>query len=315
MSYLPINFSLNFNDNQIDSKSQENNYQIPNLNLSSTIEYKNEIYKDNKNANINSLSLLNSTDNYKEYEKCEKSYKMMNGEFKHKDIDNFAINKKKKFYFKVNHFLLYSINNIESKKKLITEIKNLGRKKKDDKSIRGHDKYSDDNIIRKCKHLILNCIMNFINEKIKEIYNGNIGNNIFKKELLTLNKFQKSNAQINYNKEFLTKTLEEIFSETISSRFTNYLPQHNKNVIKSLENEEDIEKRKYFQKLFNLNFLQCLKHIRKEEFFEELNGLKNFNEIKDELIEEKEYISILEYYIDNYEVIIISKMYKKTITR
>ena len=118
MSYLPINFSLNFNDNQIDSKSQENNYQIPNFNLSSTIEYKNEISKDNKNANINSLSLLNSTDNYKEYEKCQKPYKMMKCEFKPKDIDNLPINKKKKLYFKVNHFLIYSINNIESKKKL-----------------------------------------------------------------------------------------------------------------------------------------------------------------------------------------------------
>ena len=71
--------------------------------------------------------------------------------------------------------------------------------------------------------------MEFINAKIKSIYNGDIGNSIYKKELLTLNKNQISDASIDFNKNLLNRTLGDIFSDTISSRFTNYLPFHNKN--------------------------------------------------------------------------------------
>ena len=49
--------------------------------------------------------------------------------------------------------------------------------------------------------------MKFINNQIIKIYNGNIGNGIFKKELQTINQSQKSDATINFNKNFLTKKL------------------------------------------------------------------------------------------------------------
>ena len=72
-------------------------------------------------------------------------------------------------------------------------------------------------------------------------------------------------------------------------------------------NEEDEEKRKYFQKLFNLTFLQCLKHFREENEVEEINGLKSYREIKKNLNEGKEYILTLDYYIQNIEYIIYNK--------
>ena len=54
----------------------------------------------------------------------------------------------------------------------------LGRKRKNDDSPGLHNKFSSDNLIRKCKHIILSKVIDFINQKIKDIYNGKIGDNI-----------------------------------------------------------------------------------------------------------------------------------------
>ena len=47
-------------------------------------------------------------------------------------------------------------------KKPFKEKKNLGRKKKSSIDLGEHNKFSDDNIIRKCKHVILDNVMNYI---------------------------------------------------------------------------------------------------------------------------------------------------------
>ena len=192
-----------------------------------------------------------------------------------------------------------------------------GRKTKlnNDKNVE-HNKYSDDNLRRKCKHLVLKYTLKFINHQILIIYNGNIGNGIFKKELQTLNQSQKSDATINFNKMFLSRTLKEIFSQNISGRFTNFPPHHNRLLIEKLLNEKDEEKRIYFSSLFNLTFIQCLKHFRGEEKIDILEGLKCFDEIKDEIINNYEddgidYYTTLYYYLNHYEEIINNKKARK----
>ena len=176
-----------------------------------------------------------------------------------------------------------------------------------------HNKFSDDNLRRKCKHLVLKYALIFINNKIKDIYNGNIGNGILRKELKTINHFQKYNINIDFNKEFLTKTLGDIFSDDITRRFA-YVPlNHNKMVINYLMNEKDENKRNYFHKLFNINFIQCLNHFIGKDFICELKGLKCLEEIKKEDILDKypldgeEYFKNLSFYLDNYVEIINSK--------
>ena len=161
------------------------------------------------------------------------------------------------------------------------------------------------------KCIILKSIMNFINEKIKEIYNGNIGHNIYKKELLTIKGDQNSNATIEYNQKFLYKTLGDIFSEKISSKYTNYSPNHNKILIKNLKNEEDDNKRLYFNNFFNLTFLQCLNHYIGIESIVELNGLAIFNENKNTLDEDERYIEFFSQYIRTYEGNIMKKKQRK----
>ena len=175
-----------------------------------------------------------------------------------------------------------------------------------------HTKYSDDNVRRKCKHLVLKSLLEFINEKIYQMYNGNIENGIFRKELQTMNQSQKSDATITFNKNFIKKKIGDILSEKISGRFTNYSENHNKILIEKLMNEKDEDKKKYFNRLFNLNFLQCLRHFIGLCSIDVLEGLKNFDQIKNELLirnpeDRIEYIEHLDYYFKHFEEIINKK--------
>ena len=92
------------------------------------------------------------------------------------------------------------------------ETKELGKKRKRNDGAGSHNKYSDDNIRRKVKHLVLSDTMKLINKKIYDIYEGDIGNGIFKKELLIINQKQKADATVQFNQEFLNKKLGDIFS-------------------------------------------------------------------------------------------------------
>ena len=174
-----------------------------------------------------------------------------------------------------------------------------------------HNKFSDDNIRTKCKHLILKSVLEFINKKIEEKYNGNIGQGIFIKKLLVINQKQKSDASIQFNKDFLDKTLGDIFSENISSRYTTYPLNHNNTLIKELLNDKDESKNTYFKKLFSLTFSDCLKHVRGSQIKEELEGLKGFDNINSEFRNDEDYLKIIKYYIMNYEDIIKNKRVRK----
>ena len=183
--------------------------------------------------------------------------------------------------------------------------KKRGRKPKDSSSGE-HNKYSDDNLRRKCKHLVLKNISDFINNKIFEIYKK-VDKGIISKKLLTIKQDQISNATISFNQKFLNKKIGDIFSEEISSRYTNYLPEHNKNLIRELINENDEDKREYFTGLFDLTFFDCLKQFRGTENYYYLNGLPTFDEIKYEFENDSEYLEVLTKYIFNYEKIIGNK--------
>ena len=302
--------------------SQDSDLQTPNFYFNSPIDInsQNQIENIENRPSLNNNNFLSSPlliqqmIIYKEIEKIERQTKVTTNDLKTNENLEFLNKKQKKNIFNVDEYSS-TINKEEINKlknNLMCKKSSYGRKKKEDQTKRQHNKFSDDNIRRKCKHLVLQSVMEYINEKIKIMYNGNIGNHIFKKEFLTLNKNQKSDATIEYNQNFLNKTLGDILSENISARFTNYLPQHNKLLIERLLNENDEYKKNYFKKLFSLTFLQCLKHFREEAFIEEINGIKCFKQIKENLNDEQEYIEALDYYIKNFEKIINNKRARKS---
>lgn len=278
-----------------DSINQDNNISFQNINDRSNDLFSFS-YEDNRIPSISNM-LNNSKDN----SIIEKYTKI--------DIEK---NPSEKNLFEGNK-VTFSESKTSTKKNKNT---NLGRKTKADNKKGKHNRFSDDILRRKCKHILLKYVFIFINEKIKIVNNYNIGSGYFIKQLLTLNKKQKSNTSIKYNQEFLYKSLRDIFSDDISSKYSNYNLEHNKLLIKELISEKNEEKRKYFQNLFSLNFLQCLKHFRGQESIKELEGMKLFNEIKNELNTEdddnEDYKKALENYINKYEDIILRKKPKKS---
>ena len=205
------------------------------------------------------------------------------------------------------------INKIYQNKKENKEKKKLlGRKKREDSESGEHNKFSDDNLRRKLKHIVLDNAFKFINEKIKKIYNENIGHGIYVKKLFMINQKQITEASIQFNKDFLNKTLGDIFSEDISQRYTSYNPRHNQTLIKALINEKDEDKKNYFIKLFSINFVDCLKHFRGTKNIKELKGMKGFNDMKSKYKDHADYLSCLENYIMNYEEVINNKKARKS---
>ena len=299
----------------------------------------NFFYNDNCDINDDSFpffsvdkgSLINNTDSFEDYEDYEDNFypdykkfyeqnininnrlcalptKSTMNEKKNNDKDNDK-DKDKISQIKANEA---NINNSIEKDKNVTKKKGLlGRKKKDDIRKGNHNKFSQDNLRRKCKHLVLESAFNFINDKIKEKYKGNIGNGIFIKQLLILNHKQKSDASIQFNKYFLNKTLGDIFSEKISSRYTMYKSFHNKCLIQILTGNEDEEKKIYFSKLFSITFVDCLRHFRGSKKIEELEGMNGFDKIKSKYENDADYLKSLEYYIIHYEEIMNNKRARK----
>ena len=216
-----------------------------------------------------------------------------------------------------------SRNQINKENIIKTKTKRGRKRKREEKNDESntdeknyHDKFSDDNLRKKCKNLVLKYVMEFINEKIKEKYKNNIGHGKFKKELKILDQKFKVNTKISVEKSFLTKTLREIFSGDISSKNNNLPKEFNKVLIEALlEDNNDVERKLYFNKLFNITFLDCLKYFRedKKACIEELKGFKTVSDIKDILIREsgQEYVDILIVHLKAYETEINNKKERK----
>ena len=215
--------------------------------------------------------------------------------------------------FKIDSLNLPKLEDIKLKKKCGRKRKNQKRDEKDE----NHNKFSDDNIINKCKHLVLKYTLEFLNNQIKIIYDGNIGKGSLKKELQIINNSQKTNAHVEFNKNFLKKKLCDIFSENISSKYRKYFKaNHNKLLIMELMNEKDENKKNFFIQLFNINFIQCLEHFIGKKYIKELNGLKCFKQIEDKILNKykedgKDYVKFLKFYLENFEKIINIKEPRK----
>ena len=188
---------------------------------------------------------------------------------------------------------------------------NLGRKKKGSSEKGIHNKYTSDNIIRKCKAVFINKLRNFINNKIKIFYELDGQQLSDSKKLMKMNQQQIINSHVKYNQFFLNRTIKEIFSENISSRCNKYSLEHNKNLINDLLKEKDKTKNIFFKDIFSLTFLDCIKHIRGDKNEDCLKGLQNLDEICQNLKTDDEYKESFKTYIIKFESIINNKKSRK----
>ena len=269
----------------------ENTYNLP-FCIENQINPNNFQMKENYLNDINNLELNNKkilTDTAKpfaELSNCSKKVKVPDNYFMD-NVESFGI-----------------LDSHESKV-FSQQKKKRGRKsKRIYNSYNELKKFSNDNNIRKCKTLVLTYSLEFLNYQIKKIYNGNIGHGIHMKKLLDISQEYKADNTINYMRKFINKTLKEIFSVEISKKYTSFLSNHNEVVIKKILKDNDDDKRKKFEKLFSLTFIDCLKRFVGEKTFEEFEGFPTFDEIKLKLNEDSEYIEKIKESLINFEDII-----------
>lgn len=168
-----------------------------------------------------------------------------------------------------------------------------------------------DNLVRRVKKIIFDSILKYDNSIISRMYN-NIGNGISIKKLLKPNHFQIKCTGTNFNKELLRKTQGEIFSTNITSKYTNYPPTHNKELIYNLLNEKDEEKKRIFNNLFSKTLLECIEHLIGKKEHDGLEGLEKIYESEMiELNEEEEYKDELKSIIKDIEKIFNEKKPRK----
>ena len=294
-----------FNENFESFNEDSNSYLYDNINYNLVNNY--DIF-----SSLNTVDLIQNETQFTNriYYTSNENQPLLLNNNKEKDDNVLDKPKEKIIIFKTE---LIKEKNIltQNKKAKIEEIKNNNEST--------HNKYADDNIMRKCKFIILSQIMNFINVKIKEKYN-HIGYGTKIKQLKKINKSQVTNIKVDYNIKFMNKQLKDIFSENISKRYTRFPLNKNEKLINELINEKDNEKKEYFNNLFILTFSDCLNHFIGQKFVPILNDLELFKEIINDSkklkkinvdINDKEYIEELRNYIENYEDILRSKKSRK----
>ena len=197
-----------------------------------------------------------------------------------------------------------SPKNLGKQNLIINRKKKRGPKGKNEKGYCYLEyKISNDNIIRKCKSLVLTYSLDFINYQLRKIYNQNIGQGINMRKLLDIDQEQKASNKVKDIRQLLTKSLREIFSVKISSKYTSFLSNHNEIIIKRALSEKDEDKRGKLNKLFNLTFIDCLNKFLGNNN-DEFDGFPLFDEIKSNLAQDDEYLVKIKEYLINFEDII-----------
>jgi hypothetical protein len=213
--------------------------------------------------------------------------------------------------------LMYLNNTISSEAKDTVKPK-FGRAKLGDKSIRKHNKYSYDNVMKKVKKEIFNYALIFINQILTLLLNYD------KKYIISENnviKYGKGDylKPLNYDKiintvqkgqnlQLLQMELKDLFSQNISQKFSNFTEDTNKKIIDDILTNEKENKNIMFALHLKLEEwldffshkkeIDILDNIQKEKkvTFERAEELLNKIAERDDL-----YFSIFVYHFYNYK--------------
>ena len=132
-----------------------------------------------------------------------------------------------------------------------TKIKyQKGRKKRDDKTERNHNKMSPDNIIKKIKSKIFEMILLFVNNILNQ--NNEEENNKILKDL-NYKYINQLNKIIDLG--FLDLPLKDLLSKDISPKFRQYDENYNRIIIEKIEKENNNE---IINVVFNMTFREWL---------------------------------------------------------
>ena len=134
-----------------------------------------------------------------------------------------------------------------------------------------------DTLRKKIKRKVLEYSMEFINE--------NITNKNYR--IKKIEPKQVENVKIDFEQIFMYKTLGDIFSAKVSSKYTSIIDpeNYNKNRIQKLRSSNE-----KLRNIFDITFIGCLEHFFCKSNKEELNGMKTYKDISYKNKEEKKDI-------------------------
>ena len=291
------------NNNLIDLIDLEYHSKL-NDNLYNFKQQINNIYPENENdENINEFSNL-FLESYKQYDESS----IQDDTYFNKIY--FFTKKKDELFNKINKTKDTKQTNELSKedlKNIHSHIKKAkGRKLKNSKDQGFHNKFTFDNIIRKIKAISMQSFFNFFNNKIKEVYKDSEVKSLW--GLKKLNQSQIKNSNIEYNRLFFEKSLKDIFSDDITTKWKTEGRDHNKKLIEKLLNEENKEKKIIFEKILNYKFIDIVKYLRGErEGLDQLKGLDFDKYMWNKIKKDENYLIIFKNNMENIEKLIQNK--------
>ena len=199
--------------------------------------------------------------------------------------------------------------------KITKDFKGKGRIKKNTNFVGKHNKFAEDNIIRKIKGRFLEYCRLYINYSYKKYFLNNTQTNKKYHNLL-----QKIDSKIvkqikkERNIEWFDTKLYKIFSQNVSEKCSQYKEDYNKKQIKLLYDKNEVTD---VIQILNMSVREMYENFilnKKKEGFKTLEN--DLEEIKKKMIEEnedniEEYLNKYEYIAQNLESIFMKKNPRK----
>ena len=182
-----------------------------------------------------------------------------------KDIDNKKyLNKKRLRENNENKKKIFNLDKIHEK----TKVKHIGRKKKNSGEFGAHNKYSNDNMMRKLKNKVIESARKLISRTIKEESNNEFN------DLHKIGGEFSQELNIKFNFWFYFQKFKDIFQFKCSTKYRNNYASTNKELIEKIYLNEN-NKFPLSKKLLEMSFCQYFHEI----FLDENPNWKNIFKI------------------------------------
>ena len=314
-SYLTKeNEIINIIDNELfveNCSDIENKHEF--LQKKTILEEKNTFIKTHENDDFPEISLFNGNekknDNFYSLNIIKTIFEK-NGKDEYKDIiDEYAESQELK---EAENNLIFKKEKRNNKEQIESNVKyGRGRKeRKGEPTQRKHNKFSEDNIIKKIKSKLIKYLIKFANNILKSNLGQKGG------EILKMIDYKTNLKKITKAEEIniLNMDIKDLLSKDISSKFNKFKPNQNKEVIEYIldKKEDDQQLAFVFEMKFRewINFFllkEKVENYRPTEYKEEFKLEENMPKITDLLEEihkknkDKKYLSHFILYLYNYE--------------
>ena len=280
--------------------------------INNSLEAKTTTLGTNMNVNENE----NSTSKVCSFENIKRLLLSADNSDDFKNVmDNIKIDEKLKEVEK--NMTILSVRRNESKKR--AKPQKRGRKKSSEEA-GAHNKYSDDNIIKKIKGHFLKTVILYINDIFK-----------MKKDGLVILNYKKSINQIKKDSDLniLNMPIKDLLSQDITAKFKNKKNDWNKKLIESILNgNKNNEDEKFNDFVLSMKYIDWIKIYTTQNNINDLDineawkekiksKMPNIKELLTKIRKEEgnSYLSYFSFYLFNYENWFVNKKGRNRISK